>query len=124
MKAFSNEAYYMFFSALANRTRLAIIDVLKEGPKTLSDVSKVLLQDKNVVSENLKPLVRCVLVLSEGEKDREKFRLNKEIMEPLSELLEFHTEKYCPSFTKCIPPNRLKEYLKEEAARTTYIEHE
>ena len=124
MKEFSNEAYYMFFSALANRTRLAIIDLLKDGPKTVNEISKALEQDEDVVLENLKPLVRCVAVLSEDSGVKKTYRLNKAIVEPLSELLEFHTGKYCPSFTKCIPAEKLREYLKEEAARTTYIEHE
>ena len=36
MKEFSNEAYYLFFSTLANRTSLVIIDTLKEQPKTIN----------------------------------------------------------------------------------------
>ncbi len=46
MESFSNEAYYLFFSALANSTRLAIIDVLKQGPKNISGISAVLEQDE------------------------------------------------------------------------------
>jgi DNA-binding transcriptional ArsR family regulator len=46
MEDFSNEAYYQFFSALANRTRLAIIDVLKEDAKTISEISNALKQEQ------------------------------------------------------------------------------
>ncbi len=124
MREFSNEAYYMFFSTLANRTRLAIIDVLRDGNKSVSEVAKVVEQDEDVVRQNLKLLVECALILSLGSEEEETYRLNFEIIEPLSELLEFHVEKHCPSFTECVPADKLKQYMKKEAARTTYIEHE
>ena len=124
MKEFCNEAYYILFSTLANRTRLAIIDVLKDGSKSITEISKTLDQEEHVITENVKDLVKCSVVLSAGSGKEKTYCLNKEIMEPLSELLEFHVNKYCPAFTKCIPPEKLKEYLKAEAARMTYIEHE
>jgi len=36
MEGFSKEAYYLFFSALASRTRLAIVCTLVDGSKSLS----------------------------------------------------------------------------------------
>jgi DNA-binding transcriptional ArsR family regulator len=124
MKEFCNEAYYMMFTTLANRTRLTILDVLKGEPRTLSEISDALEQGEDVASENLLPLVKCALVLSSGSGRKKVYCLNKELVEPLSELLEFHVEKYCPGFNKCIPPGKLKEYLKAEAAKTLYIERE
>jgi DNA-binding transcriptional ArsR family regulator len=121
MKEFCTEAYYLIFSTLANRTRLAIIDVLKQGNKTIFEISKALGQDENVITNNLKPMLNCALVLSA---DSGKYCLNKEIIEPLSELLEFHVDKYCPGLTKCVAAEKLKEYMKAEAAKMTYIEHE
>jgi hypothetical protein len=124
MKEFCTEAYYMIFFTLANRTRLAIIDVLKDGAKPVSEISKILEQDEKVIADNLRQLVKCALVLPEGAGKNKAYCLNKEIIEPLSEMLEFHVDKYCPDFSKCIPPEKLKAYLKEEAAKTLYIEHE
>ncbi len=124
MKEFCTEAYYMIFSTLANRTRLAIIDLLKDGNKTASEISKVLEQDESVIHNNLSHLTRCFLVLSSGSGKEKTYCLNKEILEPLSELLEFHVEKYCPGLTKCVPADKLKEYMKSEASKPTYIEHE
>jgi hypothetical protein len=51
------------------------------------------------------------------------YSLNKEIIEPLSEILEFYASKYCPGLKECIPPEKVKQYLKKEAAKKTYIEH-
>ena len=124
MKEFCNEAYYLIFATLANRTRLAIIDTLKDRGKTLPEISKALEQEENVISHNLKPLINCAIVLSQGSGKEKTYCLNKELVEPLSELLSFHVDKYCPGFKECISPVKLKEYMKAEAAKTTYIEHE
>lgn len=123
MEDFSNEAYYLFFSALANRTRLAIIDVLKEDAKTLSEISTALRHKPEVLQENLKVLERCVLIFSEGSGKEKRYTLNKEVLEPLSELLVFHVSKHCPGLKECIPEEKLREYMKQEAAKTMYIEH-
>jgi DNA-binding transcriptional ArsR family regulator len=123
MKEFCNEAYYMFFSTLANRTRLAIIDVLKDDRKSLAEISTALEQEENIIAHNLKLLEKCAIVLSEGSGKEKRYSLNREIIEPLSEHLDFHVNKYCPGFTQCISAEKLKEYMKAEAAKTTYIEH-
>ena len=123
MEDFSNDAYYQFFSALANRTRLAIIDVLKEDAKTLSEISNSLKHEPKIVRQNLEVLEHCIIVLSEGSGEEKRYSLNKEILEPLSELLAFHTSKHCPGLKECIPEEKLREYMKQEAAKKMYIEH-
>jgi hypothetical protein len=60
---------------------------------------------------------------SEGSGKEKLYSLNREIVEPFSELLTFHTNKYCPRLKNCIPPEKLKEYMKKEAAKETFIEH-
>jgi DNA-binding transcriptional ArsR family regulator len=123
MESFSNEACYVFFSALANRTRLAIIDVLSEDAKPLSEISKALKQKPDVIRQNLEVLEQCVIVCSEDAGKEKLYTLNKEVLAPLSEILAFHTNKYCPGLKACIPEDKLKEYMKHEAAKKTYIEH-
>jgi DNA-binding transcriptional ArsR family regulator len=124
MKEFSNEAYYMFFSTLANRTRLAILDVLKYGTKSISEISAALNQEQTTVSANIKQLEKCALVISKSEENERLYSLNREILEPLASILEFHTAKHCPGQRECIPHERLKEYMKKEAAKELFIEHE
>ena len=123
MEDFSNDAYYLFFSALASRTRLAIIDILKEGPKTAPEISDALKQEQKIISQNLELLEHCVLIRAEISGKKKLYSLNKEIIEPLAEILAFHTSKHCPGLKECISPEKLKEYLKKEAAKITYIEH-
>ena len=124
MKSFSNEAYYLFFSALASRTRLAIIDVLRDGSKTLTEVSQALDQPKSVVLKDLERLEHSALVRSQGLGEEKQYSLNMEVVEPLSEIIEFHTSKYCPGLKACIPPDKLKQFMTKEAEKEMFIEHE
>jgi DNA-binding transcriptional ArsR family regulator len=124
MEDFSNEAYYRFFSALANRTRLAIIDALKEDAKTTSEIASALKLEPEVIQENLAVLEHCILIRQEDTGKEKRYALNKEVLEPLSEILSFHTNKHCPGLKECIPEEKLRQYMKQEAAKKTYIEHE
>jgi DNA-binding transcriptional ArsR family regulator len=124
MEDFCNEAYYLFFSALASRTRLAIFDVLRDGSKTVSEISIALRQEQALIFSNLNQLEKIALVLPEGSGKQKRYALNKEIVEPLFHLLAFHISKHCPGLKECIPQERLREYMKKEAAKETYIEHE
>jgi DNA-binding transcriptional ArsR family regulator len=123
MNNFSNEAYYLFFSTLANRTNLIIIDSLREKRKSVLEISKSVNQNKAVVASQLDQLEHCALILSEKAGQEKYYYLNLEVLEPLSEILEFHTSKYCPGLTQCMPPDKLKDYLKKEAEKETYVEH-
>ena len=123
MKEFSNEAYYLIFSTLANRTRLAIIDTLRDLPKTISEISTEIKQEQNIVSANLKQLEKCGLIISKISENKQVYSLNREIVEHLAHLLELHTAKHCPGLMECIPQEKLKEYMKKEAAKETFIEH-
>ncbi|MCW3998514.1 MAG: winged helix-turn-helix domain-containing protein [Candidatus Bathyarchaeota archaeon] len=123
MKEFSNEAYYLIFSTLANRTRLAIIDTLRELPKTITEISTAIKQEQTIVSTNLKQLEKSALVTSEISGNKQLYSLNREIVEPLAHVLELHTAKHCPGLRVCIPKEKLKEYMKKEAAKETFIEH-
>ena len=124
MSSFCSEAYYTFFSTLASRTRLCIIDALNEGPKTIAELSNTIGQEEIITSRNVNQLSKCVLVFSQGEGDEKRYSLNKEIISPLSHLMSLHTKKYCPGLTECVSREKLKEYLKKEAAKPMYVEHE
>ena len=124
MKEYSNEACYQFFTTMASRTRLAIIDELRENPKTLAEIAEALNQEPSVISQNLERLEHCALVFSEEADHEKRYSVNKEIIEPLLGILAFHASKHCPGLTECIPQEKLKDYMKKEAAKVTYIEHE
>jgi len=60
-----NETCYGFFSALANPTRLAIIEKLMDREMCVSELAVALGQQQSMMSHNLKPLEKCSLVFSE-----------------------------------------------------------
>jgi DNA-binding transcriptional ArsR family regulator len=123
MEKFCNEAYFRFFNALANRTNLAIIDLLADGSRSISEIADFLDVEPSTVSKNLEQLQGCALIHSGTPQDVKLCTLNREIVVPLGELLAFHAAKHCPGLRECIPEAKLKEYLKKEAAKETYIEH-
>jgi len=92
---------YKFFSTLANPTRLAILEHLREGSKNVMQISAHLGQEQSMISHNLRPLVQCRLVFVEKKWKERVYSLNRETMEPMFKLLSFHAHKYCPDKGAC-----------------------
>jgi predicted transcriptional regulator len=123
MDDFSNEAYYQLFSSLASRTSLRIIEILKKEPKSIVEIANELNEKEKNIAKRIEELEHCAIIRSDKSEKARQYSLNKEIIEPLSEILEFHTSKYCPGLKECISPEKLRNYMKKEASRETYIEH-
>lgn len=124
MKTCINETCHLFFSTLANPTRLAILEILQEGSKNVAEISKATGHEQSMISHNLKPLEDCAFVFSERQGKTRVYRLNKEIIEPLFELFNFHASKYCPNGRVCLTLNSFERYMKKEAGQALYINHE
>ena len=56
MKRGLSEICYVFFKVLANPTRLAILEVLRDRPRSVSDIAESLKQEQSMISYNLEPL--------------------------------------------------------------------
>ncbi|MEM3641275.1 MAG: metalloregulator ArsR/SmtB family transcription factor, partial [Candidatus Bathyarchaeia archaeon] len=93
MKQSLTEICYMFFSTLANPTRLAILELLRDGPKNVTQIAEALKQEQSMISHNLKPLLRCSFVFPERRKKERVYHLNKETLEKLFKLFSQHAEK-------------------------------
>ena len=100
------ETCHLFFSTLANPTRLAILELLREESRNVSQLSEALRQEQSMVSHNLKPLTRCRFVLAKRRGKERRYSLNRETMEPLFKIIEDHAEKYCPTRGKCLELRR------------------
>ena len=124
MKNCVNETCHFFFSTLANPTRLAVLEILQDGPKNVAEISKAAGHEQSMISHNLKPLEDCAFVFSERQGKTRVYRLNKEVIEPLFELFNFHASKYCPNGRVCLTANRFERYKKREARQALYINHE
>ncbi len=121
MKNSTNDTCHLFFSTLANPTRLAILETLQDGPKNVAELAKLLSHERSMISHNLKPLEDCVFVFSERKGKTRVYRLNREIIDPLFELFNFHSHKYCPNGRVCLTANGFDKYKKKEAAETLFL---
>ena len=114
---------YRFFSTLANPTRLAILEILSEGPNSVGDIARKLRLEQSMVSHNLKSLERCKFVFKEREKKQQIYSLNSETMVPLFKLFNYHSDKYCPTKGRCFSEKSLKMRRKQEASPQLSLTH-
>jgi len=96
-----NETCYGFFSALANPTRLAIIEKLMDREMSVSELAAALSQGQSMISHNLKLLERCSLVFSETRGRRKYVTANVDTVDALLSLVERHGERYCEHYGSC-----------------------
>jgi len=121
MKRGLSETCYQFFSTLSNPTRLAILELLREGPRSVTEISKALKQEQSMISHNLKPLERCRFVFPERRKKERFYSLNKETMEKLFKIFAYHAEKYCPTEGKCLTARDLEDQKKKRASTPLHL---
>jgi len=124
MKRGLSETCYVFFKVLANPTRLAILEVLRDKPRSVTEIARSLKQEQSMISHNLKPLEKCRFVFSERKEKQRIYSLNKETVEPLFRLFDHHAQKYCPTRGKCLTEKGLRERRKKQASSQLHVTHE
>lgn len=124
MKRGISKTCYMFFKVLANPTRLAILEVLRDKPRSVTELARSLKQEQSMISHNLSPLEKCRFVFSERKEKQRIYSLNKETVEPLFRLFDYHVQKYCPTRGKCLTEKELREKRKKEASSQLHVTHE
>ena len=96
-----NKTCYGFFSALANPTRLAIMEKLMDRELSVSELAAALSLEQSMISHNLKLLERCSLVFSETRGRNKYVTANADTGGALLRLVERHGEKYCEHYGRC-----------------------
>ncbi len=124
MKLDLSETCHVFFSTLASPTRLAILELLREGSKNVSTIAEDLKLEQSLVSHNLKKLEKCNFVFAERKLKEKIYTLNKETMEPVFKTFDFHAKKYCPTKGKCLTKKGLRAQRKKNASSHAYVTHE
>jgi DNA-binding transcriptional ArsR family regulator len=124
MKRGLTDTCYRFFATLANPARLAILEVLIEGPRSVNDIAQKLKQEQSMISHNLKTLESCGFVFRKRRKKQQIYSLNSETMAPLFKLFKFHFEKYCSTDGRCGSEKDLKKRRTQEASRILHVTHE
>ena len=124
MKQRLSETCYMFFRVLANPTRLAILEALRDKPRNVNEMAECLNQEQSMISHNLKPLEKCRFVFAKRKEKQRIYSLNNETVEPLLKLFIYHSKKYCPVKGKCLTEKSLRQFRKKEASRQLHVTHE
>ncbi len=123
MKRGLSETCYVFFKVLANPTRLAILEVLRDKPRSVTEIVESLKQEQSMISHNLEPLEKCRFIFSERKEKQRVYSLNKETAEPLFKLFAHHARKYCPIRGKCLTEKGLRELRKKDASGQLHVTH-
>ncbi|MDY6777201.1 MAG: metalloregulator ArsR/SmtB family transcription factor [Candidatus Nanohaloarchaea archaeon] len=84
-----------FLKTLANGTRFAIVLALRDGPKNVTELTEAVGKDQTTVSQNLKRLLECGFVERRKDGKQRIYSLNEETIDPLLELIDRHTDRYC-----------------------------
>jgi len=72
-----SEGCYAFFKVLANPTRLAILEVLRKEPRSVTEIAKTLKQEQSMISHNLNLWKSADSFSQKGKKNSEFTRSTK-----------------------------------------------
>ncbi len=103
MKRGLSKTCYLFFSTMANPTRLAILEKLLERPMSVTQLADALRQEQSMISHNLRPLIRCRFVHVERRGRMRIYHVNRDTVETLFNAVKNHAERYCPTGGRCQP---------------------
>lgn len=93
--------YKLFFKAISNETRFQIIQLLREGPINVNEISRKLKFEQSRVSHNLKCLENCGFVLFKRQGKYKVYLLDKEFIIPILENMDKHLERYNERLSVC-----------------------
>ena len=88
-------AYDQFLATLCNKTRLAIIQSLREESKNVTELTADLAIHQTSVSHALKRLLDCGFVFVRQKGKERVYTVNQKTIKPLVDLMQNHINKYC-----------------------------
>src|SRR3989344_4183246 len=89
------EAYRIFFGTLVSESRLKIINLLRKGEKSVTEIAEKLKLPQPTVSHDLARLKKCGFVKVKTVKNFRHYSLNGKTIEPLMRLIDNHMAQYC-----------------------------
>ena len=89
------EAYGMFFSTLANESRLKIINVLRKKSMNVTEITEETGFEQSMVSHNLKVLEYHGMLFMEKKGKFRYYTVNEKTIKPLLGLIDDHMKEYC-----------------------------
>lgn len=96
MTKIQNDSCYGFFRTMAHPLRLRIVSLLlREGPRTVTEIYGAIGEEQSKVSHNLRILRDCRIIFAKRNGKSITYSLNGETITPLFALLDLHRKKYC-----------------------------
>ncbi len=92
--------YREFFRALANQTRFAIVQRLRERPHYVGELVESLDIEQSRVSHNLGCLLNCGFVQWEWQGKNKVYRLHPDLL-PILNAIDKHLARYAPALESC-----------------------
>ncbi len=90
-----SDGYGLFFGTLANDSRLKILNILRKGPKNVTEICNTTHFEQSMVSHNLKLLEYHGMVFMEKKGKYRYYLLNQKTIAPLIDLIDAHMKAYC-----------------------------
>jgi len=94
-------ALSLLFNALSSEYRVNILNLLRNGPKNVDQISEALKIEQTMTSHNLRCLAFCGLVTSQRVGKTVEYSLNRETVEPILRLADKHISKYALNLRTC-----------------------
>jgi DNA-binding transcriptional ArsR family regulator len=96
-----DDPYRIFFSAMSNGTRLAIIKAIEKKSLSVSEICSELGFKQSRVSRSLAFLTDCGFVQAQRKGKQKFYSLNQKTMRPIIGLIDIHMKKYCRHLERC-----------------------
>ncbi len=93
-------SYHLFLRALANHSRLRIVELLRRRPHHVNEIAKDLGLEQSRVSHNLRCLLDCGFVKAEWNNGVKVYSLEEDIREIIG-LMDVHIRRYESHLRKC-----------------------
>ncbi len=98
----SVKPHSLFFQALANQTRMRVLQLLSDrGGMNVSEICSELDLEQTHVSHNLKCLTFCGLVTSARRGKSRIYSINEETVLPLLKIVDNHLQNYASNLFTC-----------------------
>lgn len=89
------DAYDRFLKTLCNRSRLAIVQSLRDKAKNVTELTNELGIHQTSISHALKRLLDCGFVFVKKNGKERIYSVNRKTIKPLIALMEEHIDNYC-----------------------------
>ena len=88
-------AYKIFFGTLVSESRLRIINLLRKGKLSVSEIAEKLEMTQPAVSHDLARMKKCGFVKNEIRGNYRYYSLNDKTIKPLMNLIDSHMGQHC-----------------------------